>query len=117
MAEQSSGKRKSGKSRGLPQRHTEVTDWTTADAAILVRAIERAAFTGGALRFGYSRDGGAYAVGIYGDGDPYTVYLPPSGDMDTWLTDIGDLFDSIADEQASARKSKKKPPQDDELPV
>jgi len=105
--------RKRGKSRGLSHRHTIIPDWTGANTDALVRAIERAAFTGGALRFGYSRDGGAYAIGIYGDGEPYTVYSPAGDDLVDWLTDIADLFDVIADDQASARRGKKTPPQDD----
>jgi len=108
-------KSKRGKSRGLRSSSRGVTDWGTADAQLVVRAIERASFTGGAIRFGYSRDGGAYSIGIYGDGDPYTTYRKPDEDLDEWLTDIIDLYDSIADDQANARKGKKKPPQGDEI--
>jgi hypothetical protein len=69
-----------------------VTDWETADAALLCRAIATVAATGGALRFGYTRDGGAYSVGIYGDGDPYTEYIRPSEDVDAFLRDIIESF-------------------------
>lgn len=47
---------------------------------------------GGALRFGYSRDGGAYAVGIYGDGEPYTEFVRPGEDMDSFLEEVCELF-------------------------
>ena len=104
---------KRGKSRGIASKHNSTPDWSGANTDALVRCIERASFVGGAVRFGYSRDGGAYAIGIYGDGDPYTVYSPANDDLKDWLTDIGDMFDSIADDQAQARRGKKSPPQDD----
>lgn len=94
----------SGGARGLRSRGSTVADWGQADPVKIVGAIERASITGGALRFGYSADGGAYAVGIYGDGDkPYTVWLPPTGDLDVWLEDITDLFQSIYDDQMAVR--------------
>ena len=113
MVEDARSDRKLGKSRGLPTRHRGIPDWTSANTDALIRAIERASFTGGALRLGYSRDGGAYAIGIYGDGEPYTVYSPAGDDLVDWLNDIADLFDSISDDQAQARRGTKKPPQGD----
>lgn len=65
-----------------------VADYGTIDAALLRSAIESVALSGGALRFGYTRDGGAYAVGIYGDGDPYTEYVRPSEDFNEFLQEI-----------------------------
>lgn len=64
---------------------TTVADWTNATSDLLVRFIATVAATGGATRFGYTRDGGAYAVGIYGDGTPYTLYITPGEDLDEWL--------------------------------
>jgi len=113
MAKSTGTEYKQSKSRGLRSSSRGITDWGNASAELVVRAIERASFTGGALRFGYSRDGGAYSIGIYGDGDPYTTYLKPNEDMDVWLQDIIDLYDSIADDQAAASKGKKTPPQGD----
>lgn len=107
MAKDVGGARNRGKRRGLTRANKGVADWTSGNAETIRLAIERAAFTGGAIRFGYSRDGGAYALGIYGDGDPYTVYLPPDGDLDEWLKEVIDLYESIADEQAEQRTSKK----------
>ena len=113
MAKSQSDQRKSGTSRGLRGKARGVADWCSANAELVVCAIERASITGGALRFGYSRDGGAYAVGIYGDGEPYTEFLKPGEDMDEFLQSIIDLFDSIHDEQMKPRGGQKKPPQDD----
>jgi hypothetical protein len=63
-------------------------DWNSANAQLLVRAIERVALSGGALRFGYTRDGGAYAIGVYGDGEPYTLYISPRDDINGVLEGI-----------------------------
>lgn len=60
-------------------------DWGTADAKVVLRAIEVVSKAGGALRFGYTRDGGSYAVGILGDGEPYTEYLRPTDDLSAYL--------------------------------
>jgi hypothetical protein len=113
MDQSKKSQRKPGTSRGLRGGTGAICDWGTADAGLLVHAIERASFTGGALRLGYSRDGGAYAVGIYGDGEPYTEYCKASEDLDNFLGMIVFLFETIADEQAQARRTPKKPLQDD----
>lgn len=89
-----------GKSRGLRQSNGGTADWGTVNSDLLRDAIAKASITGGAIRFGYSRDGGAFAVGIYGDGEPYTVFVKPSEDVDITLRDIIDLFEGIADDRA-----------------
>jgi hypothetical protein len=86
-----------------------VADWESVDAQALVRTIAAAALTGGALRFGYTRDGGAYSIGVYGDGDPYTVYVKPHEDLIEVLVALQVCFDAINDEQASARTLIKAP--------
>jgi hypothetical protein len=65
-----------------------VADWVSADGDKLKQTIAAVARTGGALRFGYSRDGGAYAVGVLGDGDPYTLWHPGNEDVNDLLDDI-----------------------------
>jgi hypothetical protein len=62
-----------------------VADWGGVGDGILRKLIETVTLDGGAIRFGYSRDGGAYCVGVYGDGKPYTEFLPATGDIDEWL--------------------------------
>lgn len=62
-----------------------IADWETVDAALVLRAIGIVSRQGGALRFGYTRDGGAYAIGVMGDGEPYTEYLRPSDDVGEYL--------------------------------
>lgn len=84
-----------GKSRGLGRGRGKAADWASANATLLLRAVETASCNGGALLFGYTRDLGAYSVRIYGDGDPYTVVIAPSNDIDITLQDIIDLFEEI----------------------
>lgn len=105
MAKRDSNFNPIGKGRSLRRDRGGPADWAAADAATIQRAIERAAIVGGALRFGYSRDGGAYAIGIYGDGEPYTEFVRPSEDIDGVLVDIIEMFESIADSQTRSPKS------------
>lgn len=98
-----------GKSRGVRRTKELGADYDEADAAKLRRAISAAASVGGALRFGYSRDGGAYAVGIYGDGDPYTEFVRPSEDFDLFLDEIVDLFDAIREARLNGEPTLKLP--------
>jgi len=67
-------------------------DWATVDGEKLRRAIAIVGRSGGALRFGYTRDGGSYAIGVLGDGDPYTEYLRPTDDIDAYLEGIIDRW-------------------------
>lgn len=80
-----------------------VADWMKASPMVLQQAIVAAANTGGALRFGYSRDGGAYAVGVYGDGTPYTDFISSAEDPDEYLQEYIQLFADIADDLASGK--------------
>lgn len=82
-------------SRGLNRAKGGTADWASVTPDRLRDAICAAAVTGGALRFGYSRDGGAYAIGIYGDGEPYTEFVQPSESIDEVLETIIDLFNDI----------------------
>jgi hypothetical protein len=60
-------------------------DWDGVDAELLRKVIATVAKRGGAIRFGYTRDGGSYAIGILGDGDPYTEYLRPTDDVSAYF--------------------------------
>lgn len=77
--------------RQAKQAH-DIADWAAADGALLHEAIAVVAATGGALRFGYTRDGGAYAIGIYGSSQPYTEYIRPSEDIDYYLRGLIEDF-------------------------
>ena len=98
MAKLDSNMNPLSKSRGLRRRTGGIADWASASSEKVMQAIELAARTGGAIRFGYSRDGGAYALGIYGDGKPYTVFVTPAEDIDATLDDVIELFETISDD-------------------
>jgi hypothetical protein len=60
-------------------------DWMSADPELLQRVVAKITVLGGAIRFGYTRDGGAYAVGIY-IGEKYdTEYVRPQEDLNEYL--------------------------------
>lgn len=83
-----SGKRKETKEGAHVRRRRQdvsIADWGGASAELIRRAIETITSDGGAVRFGYSRDGGAYSLGVYGDGKPFTEFLPGAQDVDEWL--------------------------------
>lgn len=75
------------------RRPVDPADWAGCDGIILKRAICAAAAVGGALRFGYSRDGGAYAIGVYGDGEPYTDFVKPAENIEDYLRTLVDIFE------------------------
>jgi hypothetical protein len=78
--------------RRQQRQSTEIADWAAADAQLLLEAVAVVALRGGAIRFGYTRDGGAYSIGIYGSGEPYTEYVRPSEDIDYYLRGIIEDF-------------------------
>lgn len=84
--EESNAKRRRHRGNQIP------ADWTGVSSDSLREAIGAVTASGGAIRFGYTRDGGAYAIGILGDGDPYTEYLRPSDDVEGYLRDLAEDF-------------------------
>jgi len=99
MAKKGSIPNESGLERRRRRGQGTPADYGSVDGELIKAAITAAAITGGALRFGYSRDGGAFAIGIYGDGEPYTEFVRPSENLDDTLESIIELFDGIADDQ------------------
>lgn len=70
----------------------EQADWESVDADLIRRAISTVGSKGGAVRFGYSRDGGAYAIAVYDNGAGETEYYPPSTDMSEVLKGVIEDF-------------------------
>ena len=71
-------------------------DWRIIENVAIVELIQAASETGGAVRFGVTRDGGAYALGVYGDGpDPYTLYAGTPEEMGEHITHLTDVFEAI----------------------
>lgn len=69
----------------------EAADWASIDAEAIRDAVAALGSIGGAIRYGYTRDGGAYAVGIYGlEAQQYTEYLRPGDDVQAYLAQLAD---------------------------
>lgn len=60
-------------------------DWGGATSDTLYRLIDTVTSRGGAVRFGYTRDGGAYALGFYYGSEATTEYCRPSEDLEDFL--------------------------------
>jgi len=107
---QDNNERRNGTRSRTPRRNPRnFANWLDADGAILKRAISAASTVGGALRFGYSRDGGAFAVGVYGDGEPYTDFYSPTEDINEFLEDYVKLFEGIQDDMEKPAPAPKSP--------
>lgn len=66
-------------------------NWETVSADAIRDCIVQISSIGGAVRFGYSRDGGAYSIGVYGmDSQPFTDYLRPGDDVQAYLDSLAD---------------------------
>lgn len=83
--------KESGRSRVLNNAGS-TADWASVDPSLMLYAVAAVAARGGAVRFGYTRDGGAYAVGVYDNGDNETDYIRPSEDINGYLRALGDDF-------------------------
>jgi hypothetical protein len=87
---------------------SHVADYAQANPTKLLSAIAAAARVGGALRFGYSRDGGAFAIGVYGDGEPYTDFVAGTEEIDETLEYYVELFQDMAITHQEPPASRKK---------
>lgn len=65
-----------------------VVDWNSVQSQLLAETVRLVSRSGGALRFGYTRDQGAFAIGVYGEGDPYTEYFHDAKDCADFLREL-----------------------------
>lgn len=71
-----------------------VADWANADPANIHRLVCTVGFLGGAVRFGYTRDGGAYSIGLYLGDKSKTYYCNDSEGINEHLNELtGQLED------------------------
>jgi hypothetical protein len=108
------GKDSNGDSFRRPKQGTQignVADWGSVNAEKLVKLIETASKKGGAIRFGYTRDGGAYALGVYAGTNYFTDFIRPTEDLDQYLTELTESFndyDGSTESQPSSSGSKRR---------
>lgn len=60
-------------------------DWGSVDPSRLSEIIQLVTSRGGAIRFGYTRDGNAGSIGVYYGDQRDTVYIRPNGDSEESL--------------------------------
>lgn len=70
-------------------------DWGSVDGELLRDLIQTVTQRGGAVRFGYSRDGQAYALGLYYGEEHVTKYCRPQEDVDTFLQDWVEFYKGL----------------------
>jgi len=87
----------------------QVADWTSCNARLLQDVVANASVKGGAVRFGYTRDGGAYSIGVYLRDGYFTDYIRPSEDIDIYLQTLAESFnDWVPDENEPPAPAKNK---------
>lgn len=62
-------------------------DWSSVEAGHITELVNVVTSRGGAIRFGYTRDGGAGSIGVYYSDQRDTVYIRPGEDFQA-ATDI-----------------------------
>lgn len=70
-------------------------DWSACDPRWLQAVVGIVTGLGGAVSFGYSRDGGAYSIAIFLDGDRETLWLNGGCDLDHELEQIWAMFGGV----------------------
>lgn len=76
-------------------KEADIADWETGNATLIKRCVCAAGIAGGAVRFGYTRDGSAYSIGIYVGDDRETFYARPYDDLDSLLTQIAEGLEEL----------------------
>lgn len=70
-----------------------VADWRNANPDTALRLVCAVASQGGAVRYGYTRDGGAYSIGIYMGEDSKTYYCNEAEGINEQLTELAEYFE------------------------
>jgi len=70
-----------------------VADWANASADCLQLLVCRVGAEGGAVRFGYTRDGGAYSIGIYLGENSKTYYCNEKDGIDEKIRELTQYFE------------------------
>lgn len=70
-------------------------DWGSIDPTRILGLIQLVTGRGGAIRFGYTRDGAAGSIGVYYGDDRDTLYFRPTGDPEENFGLIERTFESL----------------------
>jgi len=89
-------KRRAAQARkALPQNQRSgngVADWANANPEMVLELVCAVAVEGGAVRFGYTRDGGAYSIGLYLGSDSKTYYCNDAEGINDQLRELIEYF-------------------------
>lgn len=83
--------------KALPKtsgRSGSVADWHNANAALVLQLVCDVAMEGGAVRYGYTREGGAYSIGLYLGDDSKTYYCNDAEGINDQLQELIEYFAS-----------------------
>jgi len=70
-----------------------VADWAGAESNLVLQLVCKVGFLGGAVRYGYTRDGGAYSIGVYLGDDSKTYYCNEKDGVNEQLKDLIEYFE------------------------
>lgn len=70
-------------------------NWGDVDSGIVLRLVDIVTNRGGAVRFGYSRDGGAYSLGLYYGEDRETSYCRPGESVEGWIQEWIEFYERL----------------------
>lgn len=73
----------------------DVADWGSQPADTLLKLITTVTSRGGAVRFGYTRDGGAYSLGVYYGTGHRTFYCRAGEDVSAFLQQWIDFYQAL----------------------
>lgn len=93
---ESRAKQKRAATKALPpaaRKGDGVADWHNANPEIVLRLVCVVSVQGGAVRYGYTRDGGAYSIGIYLGDDSQTYYCNEKDGIDATVKDLISYFE------------------------
>lgn len=94
---ESRNKQKRGQAKTLPsdtRKGGSVADWANANSEDVLRLVCLVGMEGGAVRFGYTRDGGAYSIGLYLGDDSKTYYCNEAEGINAQIRELIEYFAS-----------------------
>jgi len=92
---ESSAKQRAAAKKALPPttaRGGGAADWTNASGDLVLQLVCAVGVLGGAVRYGYTRDGGAYSIGIYLGTESQTYYCNEKEGINEKISDLVDYF-------------------------
>lgn len=85
------------------ERQDHKADWGRCDPARIQAVVVRIGWLGGAVTFGYSRDGGAHFLTLLLDQDRTTLWFNGGATLDDELDTVLDKLDVLIDQETSVK--------------